>query len=236
MALDLEQSNSSKSDFGRVADGSYPARVAQIIDIGRQQETAWVGGKAVPQYYIVGDDGKAVKNDEGYAKKSGKESSMPCIQPKVFVTFELPTETIEIEGEDRPRWQSKEYNITNSGALIKMVKALNPEASKISDIAGSPCMISIGSTESGNAKIASVSPMMKGLEVAELANDPVVFDMDNPDLEVFNKLPEFLRNKIKAAKNFEGSAIEKLLENSTAATPEPAGDKAEDFDSDSAPF
>ena len=208
MSLDLNQSQQTKQDFGRVDDGTYSGRVVQIIDIGRQQETAWVKGKAVPQYYVVDEDGKVVKNDEGYAKKTSEETSFPVIQPKVYMAFELPTETIEINDEQMPRWQSKEYNVTNSGALIKLVKALNPSASKISDIAGFPCMVTIGSTDSGNAKVTSVSPLMKGLEVAEVSKGPIVFDMSNPDMEVFNSLPDFLKEKIKASEGYDESKFQ----------------------------
>ena len=38
-----------------------------------------------------------------------------------------------------------------------------------------------------------------------------MFVLDDPDLEVFNSLPEWLRDKIKENLNYEGSALQKLV-------------------------
>lgn len=209
MSLDLNQDN-QKQKFEQVSPGTYPARISQVIDIGRQHETAWINGKAVPQYYEVGDDGKIVKGSDGFAKKTSKESPLPCIQPKVFVTFELPTETINIDGEDKPRWISKDYNVTNKGALVKLVTSLKPDASRISDIVGLPCTVTVGQTDTGNSKVASVAPLMKGVSIVEVSKS-VVFDMDNPDTEVFFSLPEFLQNKITSSDGYKKSKLYALV-------------------------
>jgi hypothetical protein len=59
----------------RIAEGTYPARLVQLISIGIQ-ESEWQGEKKT--------------------------------SPKVILTFELPTETILLNGEEQPKWLSKE--------------------------------------------------------------------------------------------------------------------------------
>jgi hypothetical protein len=61
---------------------------------------------------------------------------------------------------------------------------------------------------------------MKGMPVDELKNETVVFSLDEPDLEVFNALPEFLQEKIKGNINYQGSALATLLGGGTVAAPQ----------------
>ena len=63
-------------DYGRVEDGTYPARIVRIIDFGMQYATDWKTGE-VKKY----EDGNDV------------------VQHRVWIDFEFPTETIEIDGE-----------------------------------------------------------------------------------------------------------------------------------------
>ena len=49
-----------------------------------------------------------------------------------------------------------------------------------------------------------------------------MFDLDNPDLEVFNAFPEWIRDKIKGNLNYEGSKLQKLLGGSAATVKEKA--------------
>jgi hypothetical protein len=41
--------------------------------------------------------------------------------------------------------------------------------------------------------------MPKGVPAPQGENDAVYFDLDDPDMDVYDKLPEFLRNKIALA-------------------------------------
>jgi hypothetical protein len=45
-----------------------------------------------------------------------------------------------------------------------------------------------------------------------LQNGSKVFDLDNPDMEVFNSLPEWIRKKIMGNLNYAGSPLEALIE------------------------
>jgi hypothetical protein len=39
-----------------------------------------------------------------------------------------------------------------------------------------------------------------------------VFDLDEPDMEVFNALPDWIKDKIKGNLNFQGSPLQAALE------------------------
>jgi hypothetical protein len=163
----------------RVAEGTYPARLVQIVSLG-VQEGEWKGERKVT--------------------------------PKVTLTFELPTETITINGEEQPRWISKEFNLSlhEKSSLTPIVKALDParQCKDLSELLGKPCMVQVGSTETGNAKITSIVAPMKGMPVAEIYNQAkmLAFDFDAPDLEMFATFPQFMQEKIKSAINYNGFA------------------------------
>lgn len=63
--------------------------------------------------------------------------------------------------------------------------------------------------------VASTGQMRaKDAQKAEgLKNDPKIFDMDDPDMEVFNSLPNWLQGVVKESLNFGGSALEKAIAN-----------------------
>ena len=55
---------------------------------------------------------------------------------------------------------------------------------------------------------------MRAKEAAKapaLVNPTKVFDIDEPDMEVFNSLPEWIQEKMKNNLNFSGSPLEAAL-------------------------
>lgn len=207
MALAIDSNKAKKQDLGRVENGTYPARVVQIIDLGQQVQTDWQTQE--PKTY---DDGNLV------------------IKPEAFVNFEFPTERIVIDEEDRPRWLGKQYVISSheKAALMGLMAATAPDSKNLADALTKPCTVTVGSTSGGNAKIVGVTPLMKGTAVPELENPPVVFDFDEPDMSVWDNIPNWIKEKIKSATNYEGSKLQKLV----PATQPAASGNLDDFDDD----
>ncbi len=174
--------NTGKKDFGRVEDGTYPARIVSVVDLGSQMQTD----------YKTGDE-------TGYKEK-------------VMITWEFPTERIEItkDGETRsmPRWQGKEFTLSfnEKAALTKLVGNIAPDIAVLSELINIPCAVSIASTSGGNAKVDTVSKPMKGFETPDLENDTVFFDFSNPEENLFNSIPLWMRKKITHAENYSGFA------------------------------
>lgn len=204
MALKIgEAPKNSNKDFGRLEEGTHVARLVQVIDLGQQ----------------------VITNMQGEER----------VVPRAWIVFEFPTETIEINGEERPRWQGKEYTISyhEKSGLTQVINSLDPEgkAKHLGDLLGKACMVSIGSTSTGKAKITNVVPAPKKMAIPELDNPAKVFDFENPDMEVFETLPDWLKNKITTAENFKGSKVEEMLNSSSAPV-----ERDIVYDDDESPF
>ena len=177
-----KEESKEKVKYPRIGEGLYPARLVQVIGLGWQVELD----------YKTGNPAK---------DKNGNE----LIRQKVYLTFELPTETIEVDGEQKPRWISKEYTLSffEKAALVSVIKALSTGLAKpaesLDELLTQPCMVQIGSTSGDKDKIINVTPPMKGMSVGELVNKAASFDPDDPDSEVYDKLPQFLKDKIDNA-------------------------------------
>lgn len=181
--------------------GTYPARVAQVLSLGLQKQQPWKGEEKDPK-------------DE------------------LYVTYELLDEFLLDEDgkeiEDKPRWQSEDFTMNSLDSdLAKSTKrytALDPEMKFDGDwgeLLGAPCMVTVIQNE-GKGKnagrifnnIASVQSMRpkEAAKAVELKNPPKVFDIEEPDMDVFFSLPTFLQDKMKSNLNFGGSALEKAIE------------------------
>ena len=89
--------------------------------------------------------------------------------------------------------------------------------------------------------IDGISPMRErdAKKCDPLVNEMWSFDLDEPDLEVFAKLPKFLQKKITDNLEFAGSPLAKLLANSPAKDEEKgddAGPAKADDDGDENPY
>ena len=196
MALNFAEKKSVKKDFGRVEDGAYPARIVQIIDFGQQIETDWKTGE--PKTY---DDGNLM------------------VKPKVWINFEFPDETIEIDGVEKPRWYGKEYTVSTheKSALAALLKAVDPKGEfadkgrNVPGLLGLPAMVTIGSTSSGKAKISAVSGVPKGMQVAGLTNEEAFLDLDSDDTDAFFELPSWMQKRIREGVGFDTTKLAKAL-------------------------
>ena len=199
-----------KKDYGRVEDGAYPARIVEIIDFGQQIETDWKT-KEVKCY----EDGNLM------------------IKPKVWITFEFPDELITVDGVDKPRWYGKDYTVSahEKSAMASLMKAVDPKNTSdgyIPKLLGLPAMVTMGSTSTGNAKIAGVSAVPKGMQVGALVSPESFFDLDSGTVEAFNGLPRWMQEKIKGGVGFDGTKLADKL-SKTAQTPTEVKVRVEDY-------
>lgn len=189
--------------------GVYPARIVQVIDMGLQPQRPFKGAEKKPAYEI------------GF-------------------TYELvDTFVVDEDGneqEDKPRWISEVLPlhplVADKAKSTQRYTALDPEGvlegdfSKLADI---PCNVTIVNNKSGDKvydNIASIAAMRPrdAAKCPELVNPVKVFSLDDPDLEVFNKLPNWIQDKIKSNLNYKGSKLEKLLGGKPVAKAEPEVD------------
>ncbi len=179
--------------------GPYPARLVKVIGLGLQEQS-----------YL------------GQAKDPAYEISLAWELLDAFCVDE--DDNIQ---EDKPRWLSETMPLHNLGAerakSTQRYLALDPNQVHGGDWAqllGSPCMVTIVNNP-GRGKnadrvfnnVGNVAPMReKDVDDApQLLNESVVFDLDSPDLEIFNAQPDFLKSKITSNLEYNGSELQSML-------------------------
>lgn len=194
----------SNSKFERpdpLEPGVYPARVVQIISTGLQPQPAYKGAEKPPAY-------------------------------ELWVTYELADEFMvdKETGEeltDKPRWLAENFPLHSLDSdLAKSTKrylALDPEQEHGGDwakLANTPCMVTVVNNKSKKDpsiiydNVASISTMRakEASRAPELVNPAKVFDVDDPDMEIFGSLPQWLQDRIKDNLEYEGSTLESAVE------------------------
>lgn len=199
MALDSKQikGGGNRIEQPVIDPGVYPARIVQIIDMGLQAQRPFQGKEKPPANEIM-------------------------------MTYELVDSfMVDKDGneqEDKPRWISETlplYNVevADKAKCTQRYKAVDPDLnfggdfSKIVDI---PVNVSIVHNKQGEKTYINIANIagMRAKDAAkcpELKNPPKVFDLDKPDMEIFNSLPDWVKEKITKNLNFNGSPLQKIL-------------------------
>jgi hypothetical protein len=175
-----------KSNYPRVPEGDHLAVIAQIIDLGSQFKTNYASGEV--ETYPDGN---------------------PKINHEVFITFEFPLVTAEFDGEEKPLWLSKTYTVSlhEKAALVSLLSAAKVKSSDLTELAGKPLQVGVGSTSGNKAKIISTSQakakfihgddVVTVADVAKLSKGYcTIYDHDDPDQEIFDTFPDFIKEKI----------------------------------------
>lgn len=181
-----------------VPAGVHAARVARIIEIGVQHS---------PRFDTHDEEtGELVRS----------------LADKVIISFSLPNVTRDF-GDDigvKQAFIGNNWGIKKSldvkSTMKKYSKAIDPngECNDYSEWLGRPCQVSVVHTHKEDktyANLDSVAPIMPGYPLDELDTEPFIFEWDNPKKEIWDKIPEFIQEKIKDAENFVGSKVQAML-------------------------
>lgn len=136
---------------------------------------------------------------------------------KIRLGFELSSELhVFKEGEEaKPFTVSKEYTLSlgdksNLYPIVKGIVGDIPEDVRFSfdieELIGKPCLLTISHKDSQNGKFVSIdtaSPLMKGMTAPEQVNKSVVLTYEKWDKELFNSLPDFIKDKMKGSRQYE---------------------------------
>lgn len=193
----ISSGNKNFTEQPNLEPGGYPARVVQVIAMGRMSLGSFDGVPKAP--------GLALR-----------------------LTYELVDAfMVDEDGndiEDKPRWVSEEFILhpasSDLATSTKRYNAIDPKNEFGGDWAqllGQPCMVTIINKASKNGKVydnvgnVAVIRPRDAANAAELKNPTTLFIVDEPDMEVFNKLPKFIRDKIISNLDYEGSALQKAV-------------------------
>ena len=133
---------------------------------------------------------------------------------KVQIVWELPTETIEVDGKQEPRQLSKEFTISASkkGNLRGFLSSWNSKTYSdeefleldLFDQIGKGCQVNVVLNETGEyANVESAIPLMKGYPLPKSNTPPIRWDMDAWNDEVFASLPEWVQEKIRKSTQYQ---------------------------------
>jgi hypothetical protein len=173
-------------DFKRVPAGVYIGRCYSLIDLGTQLTTGQYGEKLQHKIRI------------GWELFGEDETGAPL--------------TIEVDGKMMPLTISKSYTVSmhEKASLRKDLAAWRGKdftdeevkAFDVSKLLGAYCMVNATTSETNGktyTNVAGLTPLPGALKNARPApvHEPVIFDLDAPDMKVFNTFHEKLQDAIK---------------------------------------
>lgn len=203
---------------------NFPARLVQVIDLGLQKNFF--------------DEDK--------------------VNHEIMLTYELvDCFCLDEDGNevlDKPRWFSEKINLIDlpvgmdlqeiyndqyrgKAKMVQRARAFDPKGVHDFDFSmylGGACAVTIvqKKKKDGNLKneVGGVSAPMRGMQIAELVNAPKMFALDEPDMEIFKSLPEWLQDTIKSNLEFKGSKLEALLSGKDVPQDKPEPQQAPEAD------
>lgn len=192
----------NKVEQAAIEPGLYPARLVQLIDLGLQPQRAFQGTPKPPMQEIM-------------------------------LTYELvDVFMVDEEGneqEDKPRWVSETIPFHNLRAekakSTQRYLAFDPKqdwGGDFTQAVGQPINVVLVQKSVGDkvyTNIASCAAMRPrdAANCAELKNPTKVFSLDEPDVEMFNTIPKWIRENIQKNLNYSGSALEAALKGKPVA-------------------
>lgn len=181
--MSLTATDTGGGDFEQTPEGVYTARCYRIIDLGTQKGSEAFGGKEQHKVMVSWELIGAVdpKMEEGDNK--GKPFS---VHKRYTVSL---SEKANLRA-DLEAWRGKKFT-------AEELKGFD-----LSTIIGAYCTIQVVHDETG--KYANVNSIMafKGAKPAPV-NEDVVFDIDEPDMKIFDSLSESLKGTIMQAPEWD---------------------------------
>lgn len=174
---------------------------------GGQPRELTPAGNHVAVCYSMIHIGTIEENIQGTLKKLNK----------VRIGWELTREQREFDGVMKPLVISKEFSLSlhEKATLRQYLKSwrgvdFTEEQAKSFDITcltGVPCMINIVHKQSKDgtktyAEVATLAPMPKGFDKPAQINPTQLLMYDDFDWSVFDKLPDFLKEKVRASEEY----------------------------------
>lgn len=140
---------------------------------------------------------------------------------KIIITWELHDETVEVDGEEKPRYYSNTYSLSlnEKSSLRKDLETWRGkrftdselEAFDLYNVLGKPCQIQILHTEKDGriyANSESIIAWPKGVPNPGVQGELVYFDLnpDNPEdfscLNMLDTLPEWIQEKVRQSPTY----------------------------------
>lgn len=141
------------------------------------------------------------------------------MEPKVIVIMEFPTKTVNIDGQDKPRWVSKEFTLSlNDKANLKafievwlgrsLTDKEKDEGFDLKCLLGEPGIATVTADLCKDGKtrnrLGSVVPLMEGMNAPVLQSEMLWWDMGAEwDKDMFEKIPNWIQNRIRKSQEYQ---------------------------------
>ena len=136
----------------------------------------------------------------------GDYQGKPNVRNQFVLQWELPTETIEVDGIAKPMVVSRFYtnSLVPKSNLLRDLTAWRAREFTEEELKGfdletilnKPCIVTIGHKESGKTGVIAVGPPMKGTVCPPLFNKAEAFWIEEWSQETFAALPQGFRDLI----------------------------------------
>lgn len=137
---------------------------------------------------------------------------------QILMIFQIPSETITIDGVEEPRQLSRKFTLSTSskGKLRPFIETWMSQ--KFSDDAfadmelfeliGKPAMLTIVQSETGQySNIASAAALPKGVPAPVAKGELITFDLDAWSDEQFDKLPDWIKDLIRNSTQYKAAHL-----------------------------
>lgn len=173
---------SAGGDFEIAPEGVFLARCYKMVDVGTQTETGQFGTKENRKVYIYWElletaDGEKIRMEDGTTPFS------------IFNSYKLSMHQKANLRKHLDSWRGKKFT-EEEAAEFDITKLLDKY-----------CLLQITHTTSkdGQKTYANVDGIMTTKKKVEGINEISSFSIENPDMDVFNDLPDWLQSKIEDA-------------------------------------
>ncbi len=133
---------------------------------------------------------------------------------EVQFVWELSGETVEVDGEQKPRQLSRSFNIASSKksslqGFLSSWNGIQYTDEQFGDIElfdqlGKVCQLNVVLNDTGEyANVGGVMPLPKGMSAPTTDTAMVKWDMDAWDDTAFESLPEWVQEKIKKSTQYQ---------------------------------
>ena len=197
MSLNAKKIQGGGKAIPNLEPGSYPGWLSKIYYVGMQERAAWKGEEKPPA-------------------------------PEVFLTYELADEYMPDddggEDEEKPRTMFENFNVfslkSENAKSTERYYAFDPKDEcdgEWEKLLGVPCMITVVHNKGKGSNAGKIYDNVGGVssmrakdagKLREPLIETVYFDAHEPNMEVYDTLPPFIQDKIKAALDLPPKAKE----------------------------
>jgi hypothetical protein len=206
MSLNLNEiPGATRREYKTLEPGMYPGRLLHFIDIGMFEQSY-----------------------QGEVKAPAREAVLVYELTDTFMLDEDGN-----EDPSAPRWVNERVKIKplnqERAKLTQRYNALDPNGihdGDVSAILGAPCNVVVINKPGQEGKVwervESISPMRsKEVEkLPELVNKPILFQLDKPDLEAWEMIPQWIQKVAMSSIGFEETELGKALGTGGISAPE----------------